>query len=101
MIKYANATRLITKSLVGSFTLYIGTIIYYRPLPDITDANHGESTISTAKWRTNASFCSAISPYFRRTETPTLLSLAQKITIGVTTVAIRIVINTFGKFRIS
>jgi len=62
------------------------------------------TSISTAEAsapsRKKASFCSERSPYFSREDTPLLLSIAQHISIGATTLAIRLFMNTYGEYHI-
>lgn len=50
--------------------------------------------------RTSATFCSKELPYFSRDETPLLLSIAQHLSIGCTTILIRIFMNTYGEYHI-
>lgn len=50
--------------------------------------------------RTNEPFCSKELPYFSREKTPLLLSMARYLSIGCTTILIRIFMNTYGEYDI-
>lgn len=89
---------------------------YYRPIPstpnnnndDIDDDNISHYSITatsststtTSNRRHNQTFCSPNSPPWNRDHVPLLLQWARGISIGITTLAIRILMNTYGKYEI-
>jgi len=82
--------RVAAGTVIASFT----AAAYYRPVPDNSTDGNGPD-------RTSESFCSShqIFPYLRD-ETPFLLSIARSLTLGVTTLAIRVLMNTYGSYEI-
>jgi hypothetical protein len=94
---------------------------YYRPIPStpnnddanndnddnishhsITATSSSSSTLlpTTTNRRHNQTFCSPNSPPWNRDHVPLLLQWARGISIGITTLAIRIVMNTYGNYEI-
>ena len=96
---------------------------YYRPIPSTpnnNDAanNDGDDNIShhsipatsssssstlaptPSNRRHNQTFCSPNSPPWNRDHVPLLLQWARGISIGITTLAIRILMNTYGNYEI-
>lgn len=109
----------------GTVLLSFGAAAYYRPLARIdTDTNTTNSTNNAQKYndrhsvncdcsssskidmtikrkdRTIDPFLSHDLPYVDRNETPVLLSIARALSIGVTTLAIRLFMNTYGEYHI-
>ena len=80
------------RAAVGTTALSFGTATYYRPLPHTIE--------SPSKDRKDVSFCSEEHPYFTREKTPFLLSIAQSLSIGCTTLLIRLFMNTYGEYNI-
>jgi hypothetical protein len=119
-VKYTKLT------LATTFVASMTAATYYRPIPstpnnDNDDAanNDGDDNIShhsitatssssssstlaptTSNRRHNQTFCSPNSPPWNRDHVPLLLQWARGISIGITTLAIRIVMNTYGQYEI-
>ena len=113
--KYAAGTVFIT-SMTSAW--------YYRPLADTSTSTHDSynhttnnntqssknqvpilSTDSiatpTINDRSSQFFCASTQPnWSSRDEVPILLSWARSISIGVTTLAIRLLMNTYGRYEI-
>lgn len=116
--------------VAGTTLLSIGSAIYYRPLPIhqndspsendemVKDSNNAApipkvaacnpaakishpSNPLTGPDRHREPFCSKDSPYFTREETPFFLSIAQTLSIGCTTLLIRLFMNTYGEYQIT
>jgi len=83
----------------GTCVISFAVATYYRPLPATSHESLHTEDASPTK-RDLAIFCSKQSPYFSRSEAPFFLSLAQKLSIGVTTLAIRLFMNTYGHYHI-
>ncbi len=122
--KVRTLARATPRVVAGGLLLSFGTATYYRPLPSppLSDEDEGVSisigegssspssssssmelatSYSTAApLRKNERFCSEDLPYFNRENTPLLLSLARYISIGATTLAIRLFMNTYGQYDI-
>lgn len=91
-----NFGRITAATLITSF----GTATYYRPIPDRSDENNKAQIISGPN-RNDEFLCSEESPIkFSRENTPMLLQIAQYISIGVTTLAIRLFMSTYGEYDI-
>lgn len=94
---------------------------YYRPLPDRShekdndmvikmnnkmilddddDDDDKKSLILNGPNRKHEFLCSHEKPIFSREETPIFLQIAQHITISITTLAIRLFMNTYGEYDI-
>lgn len=89
---------------------------YYRPLPDTTNTTatsitdcHNESSMNpnhnnnnnNNNIRSKEFFCAPYpSPPWNRDHVPILLEWARRISIGVTTLAIRLLMNTYGQYSI-
>ena len=87
---------------------------YYRPIADnsylaiidqTNDGTHHTDTKSKQRSigpdRSSQTFCSPdTSPPWSRSHTPFLLSCARSISIGATTLAIRLLMNTYGRYDI-
>jgi 1-acyl-sn-glycerol-3-phosphate acyltransferase len=92
---------------------------YYRPIPHTshheltTDYNDNKKITTSSSSlssqitilndepnRNNEFLCSNQLPIFSREDTPFWLQIAQNITIGLTTIAIRIFMNTYGQYDI-
>ena len=65
---------------------------YYRPVAD-------QSIDGTGPRRDQELFCSESNPYIRA-HTPPILEAARTLSIGFTTIVIRLFINTYGSFEI-
>lgn len=72
-------------------TTFVGAW-YYRPVADF-------STDGTGPRRDAEIFCSETNPYIR-SHTPPILEAARTLSIGFTTIAIRMFMNTYGSFEI-
>ena len=99
-----------------TFVTSYGAATYYRPIPHTshheltTNYNHNKEIISSTSSqvttlndepnRNNELLCSNELPIFSRDDTPFWLQIAQNITIGLTTIAIRIFMNTYGQYDI-
>ena len=95
-LKYTSA------SLLTIFTASMTAATYYRPVP-LTTTNNNDTqsqTNSNDNRRLHQSFCSPNSPPWNRDHVPLLLQWARNISIGVTTLAIRVVMNTYGRYQI-
>ena len=116
-VKYTKLT------LATTFVASMTAATYYRPIPSTPnnddDNNDGDdnniishhsitatsssssSTLPTTNNRRhNQTFCSPNSPPWNRDHVPLLLQWARGISIGITTLAIRILMNTYGKYEI-
>mmetsp|Transcript_22772 Transcript_22772/g.33736 ORF Transcript_22772/g.33736 Transcript_22772/m.33736 type:complete len:397 (+) Transcript_22772:83-1273(+) len=115
-----------TRVAAGTVALSIGTATYYRPLPvpeiksshKTKDSSAASTTARTTACnpatnlihskhasvepdRQQEPFCSKDLPYFDREKTPFLLSIAQSLSIGCTTLLIRLFMNTYGEYHIT
>jgi len=104
---YGRSAARVARNLAGAtLVLSFGSATYYRPLAhsptenDIANARSTKGVISGPS-RKDELFCSEDLPYFSREETPVLLSIAQRISIGFTTLAIRLFMNTYGQYHIT
>ncbi|KAL7529740.1 hypothetical protein ACHAXR_003135 [Thalassiosira sp. AJA248-18] len=89
--------------------------LYYRPIADTSSSSsdyddekssnhHNQQSIiaTTNNIRANETFCAPYtSPPWSRDHVPILLEWARRISIGVTTLAIRLMMNTYGKYEIT
>eukprot|EP00581_Thalassiosira_minuscula_P001123 CAMPEP_0183735406 /NCGR_PEP_ID=MMETSP0737-20130205/46563_1 /TAXON_ID=385413 /ORGANISM="Thalassiosira miniscula, Strain CCMP1093" /LENGTH=418 /DNA_ID=CAMNT_0025969139 /DNA_START=183 /DNA_END=1439 /DNA_ORIENTATION=- len=81
---------------------------YYRPTADTSclpnQQSDNQSTNASKRSndsRANETFCAPYtSPPWSREHVPVLLEWARRISIGATTIAIRILMNTYGKYEI-
>jgi len=100
--KYAAGT-LVAASMTSAW--------YYRPMADTTTStSHSHShehdkskpfTENNNNRRASETFCAPYtSPPWSREHVPILLEWARRISIGATTVAIRLLMNTYGKYEI-
>lgn len=109
----AGLLRKISPRLIGAtWLLSIGSATYYRPLPmsdsslpppghDKHEREEKDIDINLhAIDRKGEIFCSDEPPAFSRDDTPVLLGIAQKLSIGITTVVIRLFMNTYGEYSI-
>lgn len=100
-------TRVSSRVLGGICLISFGTATYYRPLPLPDDADEEDSSTRTTCTinipnRKEATFCSENAPIlFNRDETPFFLALSQRLSIGLTTVLIRLFMNTYGEYHIT
>eukprot|EP00577_Skeletonema_sp_RCC1716_P014847 CAMPEP_0113386028 /NCGR_PEP_ID=MMETSP0013_2-20120614/7788_1 /TAXON_ID=2843 ORGANISM="Skeletonema costatum, Strain 1716" /NCGR_SAMPLE_ID=MMETSP0013_2 /ASSEMBLY_ACC=CAM_ASM_000158 /LENGTH=463 /DNA_ID=CAMNT_0000268837 /DNA_START=446 /DNA_END=1837 /DNA_ORIENTATION=- /assembly_acc=CAM_ASM_000158 len=94
-LKYTSAT------LATIFVTSMTAATYYRPIPATTPTNNSTHTNTHSNdRRTTQSFCSPNSPPWNRDHVPLLLQWARGISIGATTLAIRLVMNTYGRYEI-
>ena len=91
-LKYMSATALTI------FTASMTSATYYRPIPS-NNSNDNNSNSNDDR-RLTQTFCSPNSPPWNRDHVPLLLQWARGISIGVTTLAIRLVMNTYGRYTI-
>ena len=108
-----NNLRLLIPRARVSIALVLGTSFtaawYYRP---IADRSSNDTTKSSTDENKNSSigndcvggldrskefFCSSTNPYIRE-HTPPLLEMARILSIGITTIAIRTFMNTYGSY---
>eukprot|EP01082_Thalassiosira_pseudonana_P014327 g12762.t1 g12762 contig7:61971-63451(+) len=100
---------------IAVFTCSMTSAWYYRPIADDSLQQDGatlrqdssssgpiiNNDTSLGPDRSKQAFCSPYtSPPWSRSHTPLLLSWARGISIGVTTLAIRIFMNTYGRYEI-
>eukprot|EP00986_Skeletonema_menzelii_P004897 scaffold1709_cov151-Skeletonema_menzelii.AAC.20 len=93
-LKYTSA------SLLTIFTASMTAATYYRPVPATLANNDTHTHTNSSDRRTAQTFCSPNSPPWNRDHVPLLLQWARGISIGVTTLAIRLVMNTYGRYEI-
>ena len=94
LFKYSG--RFIAATFVTSYT----AATYYRPISDKSHIMDKEQIILGPN-RQQEFLCSNEKTFVSsRDETPLLLQIAQSITIGLTTVAIRIFMNSYGEYDI-
>ena len=124
--KYIQKCLRYTKYAAGTvFITSMTSAWYYRPLADTSTGTHdnykptiNDNTQSSTKNqapilstdsiatptindRSSQFFCAPTQPnWSSRDEVPILLSWARSISIGVTTLAIRLLMNTYGKYEI-
>ena len=91
------------RCLVGTIFSSFAAATYYRPLPN----DEVSKNIECSKTQRNnidramTPFCSKISySDMSREETPFLVSIARAFSIGITTIAIRIFMTTYGTYEI-
>lgn len=128
-INWAKASRTTAGLLGGTAFLSFVTATYYRPLPlpeeddrtctYDTDERNNENQKKKSRIklntacspqhmahsailpdRNNEPFCSKELPYFSREKTPHFLSIARYLSIGCTTILIRLLMNTYGEYDI-
>mmetsp|Transcript_22849 Transcript_22849/g.49433 ORF Transcript_22849/g.49433 Transcript_22849/m.49433 type:complete len:428 (+) Transcript_22849:305-1588(+) len=90
-----------TKYAAGTiFAASMTSAWYYRPIAD-TNTKSKQPILENNNDRANESFCAPYtSPPWSRERVPILLEWARRISIGVTTVAIRLLMTTYGKYEI-
>jgi monolysocardiolipin acyltransferase len=93
-LKYTTAT------LATVFTASMTAATYYRPVPANLDNNSTHTNTHSNDRRAEQTFCSPESPPWNRDHVPLLLQWARGISIGATTLAIRLVMNTYGRYHI-
>jgi monolysocardiolipin acyltransferase len=96
--------RCLTYTRYASITLFTASMTsawYYRPIADNSSPNDDTETQSRGPDRSTQTFCTPYtSPPWSRSHTPFLLSCARFISIGATTLAIRLLMNTYGQYDI-
>ena len=93
-LKYTSVT------LATVFTASMTAATYYRPVPAHLDNNSTHTNTHSNDRRTEQTFCSPNSPPWNRDHVPLLLQWARGFSIGATTLAIRVVMNTYGRYQI-
>ena len=101
-----NTGRISGVTILTSFA----TATYYRPIQDRrhekdddmtkTKSSTAETQIHKSPTRQSEFFCSSQKTLFTRDETPIWYDIARHVTIGMTTIVIRIFMNTYGEYNI-
>ena len=101
-------------TLATIFTASMTAATYYRPIaadynydddasPSLSSSSNNfnnANSNSNNNRRMQQPFCSPTAPPWNREHVPILLQWARSISIGVTTLAIRFVMNTYGRYEI-
>jgi len=86
----------------ATFAASITSAWYHRPIADHDDDNvqSSSSEAGASHFRAPSSPASSSSSSWSRERVPVLLDLARRVSIGVTTVAIRLLMTTYGRYEI-
>ena len=104
-MNFSHLQKCFTLTKYGSITLITASMTsawYYRPIADNSVlSNNDDDDKQLGPDRSTQTFCSPYtSPPWSRSHTPFLLSCARSISIGATTLAIRLLMNTYGQYDI-